>query len=291
MFNNIALYGKYDGVQSWETIDNLIKFLHSRNKTVALDSLSCADFPVERYGVEFINREDDLNNVDLAMVIGGDGTFLGVASSIVDKNIPIIGINLGRLGFLTDISPDSINPILDEIFNGEFLEEKRSMLSVKIESNGKEIVSQIAFNEVVLHKNNSPRMIEFEVFIDQNFLNSQRSDGVIISTPTGSSAYALSAGGPLIEPSLDVLTLVSINPHTMSNRPIVVSGEREIMLHPHKNCQGTAAIICDGHTIYQIKSDDITIIKRHSNFITLIHPKDHNHFELLRAKLNWGQKL
>ncbi len=291
MFNNIALYGKFDGIQSWETIDKIIQFLQSRHKTVYLDRFSCADFPVERYGIQLINRDEELNKIDLAMVIGGDGTFLGVARSVVDKNIPIIGINLGRLGFLTDILPDSVNPILDEIFNGEFLEEKRNMLAVTIEVEGKEAFRQIAFNDVVLHKNNSPRMIEFETFIDQRFLNSQRSDGLIISTPTGSSAYALSAGGPLIEPNLDVLSLVSINPHTMSYRPIVISGDSEIMLRPHENCQGTAVIICDGHITFQIKAGDTTTIKRHPNFITLIHPKDHDHFKLLRAKLNWGQKL
>jgi len=291
MFNKIALYGKYDGIQSWETIDKLIQFLQSRHKTVYLDAISCTDFPVERYGIQFINRQEELNNINLAMVIGGDGTFLEVARSIVDKNIPIIGINLGRLGFLTDISPESINPILDEIFNGEFLEEKRNMLSVTIQVEGNDAFHQIAFNDIVLHKNKSPKMVEFETFINKKLLNSQRSDGLIISTPTGSSAYALSAGGPLIEPNLDILSLVSINPHTMSNRPIVISGDSEIMLRPHENCKGTACIICDGHTTFQIKAGDITTIKRHSNLITLIHPKGHDHFKLLRAKLGWGKKL
>ena len=291
MFDKIALYGKYDGIQSWETIDKVIQFLQSQDKTVYLDAISCPDFPVERYGIELVNREDQLDNIELAMVIGGDGTFLDVARHIVDKNIPIIGINLGRLGFLTDISPENITQTLLDIFKGEFQEEKRTMLEVMIKFEGEEVFKQLAFNDVVLHKNDSPRMVEFETFIDQQFLSSQRSDGMIISTPTGSTAYALSAGGPLINPGLDVLSLVSINPHTMSNRPVVISGDSVIELRPHENCHGTASIICDGQISSQIKPGFTTTIKRYPTFIRMIHPTSHDHYKLLRAKLNWGQKL
>ncbi|BBP43868.1 NAD(+) kinase [Thiosulfativibrio zosterae] len=291
MFNNIVIYGKYNGIQSWELIDKAIHFLQSRHKTVFLDAFSCADFPIDRYGVKLVHRDEDLDNMDLAIVVGGDGTLLDVARSIVTKHIPVIGINLGRLGFLTDISPSVMIQSLSDIINGEYDHEKRNLLEVTIIKNNKVLFNQVAFNDVVLHKNDSPRMVEFETFIDNRFLSSQRSDGLIVATPTGSTAYALSAGGPILDPTMDVFSLVSINPHTMSNRPLVISGQSEVMIRPHENCEGNASIICDGQVTFHITADHKTFIKRHANLLTMIHPKGHDHLQLLRAKLNWGQKL
>jgi len=291
MFENIVLFGKYNGMESWETIEKLTQFLQNQHKTVFLDAQSCDGFPTERYQVKKINREADLDNLDLAIVISGDGTFLDIARNIVDKELPIIGINLGHLGFLTDISQEEMFPALEAILAGHFKTEERNLLSVSIQYQNQETFHQIAFNDVVLHKDNSPRMIEFETFIDQNFLHSQRSDGLIVSTPTGSTAYSLSAGGPLISPELDVHCLVSINPHTMSNRPIVISGESTIELRPHEDCNGSASIICDGQITSEISAGYHTFIKRHPKRLKMIHPLEHNHFKLLRTKLNWGQKL
>lgn len=291
MFNSIGIFGKYNGIQSWELIDKLIQYFQEKDKRVILDQFSCTDFPVERYGIELQDRTDMLEEIDFAIVVGGDGTFLDVARSIVDYDIPILGINLGRLGFLTDVSPDWMLYTLDEVLADDYKCEERNLLHVQIKLNDKILFDKVAFNDVVLHKNDSPRMIEFETFIDSRFLNSQRSDGMIISTPTGSTAYSLSAGGPIIDPSLNVMALVSINPHTMSNRPVVVSGDSTILMRPHANCDGTASIICDGQISFQISSGHETTITRHSKFIKMVHPKNHDHYELLRAKLNWGQKL
>ncbi|NPA72150.1 MAG: NAD kinase, partial [Gammaproteobacteria bacterium] len=256
-----------------------------------LDSASCKDFPHEQYDLEIIDRDQLADHIEVAIVVGGDGTFLDVVRSIVDHNVPIMGINLGRLGFLADISPKDMLTTLDEVLDGINECEERNLLHVSITKEGKSLFNQLAFNDVVIHKTESPRMIEFETFIDNRFLNSQRSDGMIISTPTGSTAYALSAGGPILDPSLDVLSLVSINPHTMSTRPYVVSGKSVIELHTDDNCHGTAQIICDGQISYIISSGYTTTITRHKTFIKMLHPKGHDHFELLRAKLHWGDKL
>jgi len=291
MFNKIGIFGKYSGIQSWDLIDKLILYFQKKKKTVILDQRSCADFPIERYGIERLDRDALMKEIDFAVVVGGDGTFLDVARCIVDYNIPILGVNLGRLGFLTDVSPDTMMVTLDEVLADDYTCEERTLLHVLIKKDGETLFNEVAFNDVVLHKNESPRMIEFETFVDSRFLNSQRSDGLIIATPTGSTAYSLSAGGPIVDPGLNAMTLVSINPHTMSNRPVVVSGDSEILIRPHDNCSGTASIICDGQLTFQIEANHETYVTRHPNFIKMVHPKNHDHYELLRAKLNWGQKL
>ncbi|MBD3611957.1 MAG: NAD(+) kinase [Hydrogenovibrio crunogenus] len=291
MFNKIGIFGKYSGIQSWDLIDKLILYFQKKKKTVILDQRSCADFPIERYGIERLERDALMKEIDFAVVVGGDGTFLDVARCIVDYNIPILGVNLGRLGFLADVSPDTMMVTLDEVLADDYTCEERTLLHVLIKKDGETLFDEVAFNDVVLHKNDSPRMIEFETFVDNRFLNSQRSDGLIIATPTGSTAYSLSAGGPIVDPGLNAMTLVSINPHTMSNRPVVVSGDSEILIRPHDNCSGTASIICDGQLTFQIEAKHETYVTRHPNFIKMVHPKNHDHYELLRAKLNWGQKL
>ncbi|WP_373017895.1 NAD(+) kinase [Thiomicrorhabdus sp.] len=292
MFQKIGIFGKYSGAQCWDNIETLIQFLQSKSKTIYLDDTSCHNFPGEKYNIEIVAREHLSKKIDLAIVVGGDGTFLDVVRCIVEDEVPILGINLGRLGFLTDISPDNMITALEEILSGIYEEEQRNLLKVSIYDENQNIVfEQRAFNDVVIHKTDSPRMIEFETFVDGRFLNSQRSDGMIISTPTGSTAYALSAGGPILDPDLDAISLVSINPHTMSTRPFVISGDSVVELRPHEDCNGVAQIICDGQVTHEISALNRTIVTRNPKFIKMLHPKGHDHFELLRAKLRWGDKL
>ncbi|MDG6778230.1 NAD(+) kinase [Thiomicrorhabdus sp. zzn3] len=291
MFNKIGIFGKYVGDQCWDNIEALIQFLQSKSKTVFLDDTSCHNFPSQQYNIEIVPRKQLSKKIDLAIVVGGDGTFLDVVRSIVDDEVPILGINLGRLGFLTDISPADMLTKLEEILSGHYQEEQRNLLKVTIYEDDKIIFEERAFNDVVIHKTDSPRMIEFETFVDGRFLNSQRSDGMIISTPTGSTAYALSAGGPILDPDLDAISLVSINPHTMSTRPFVISGDSEVELRPHEECNGTAQIICDGQLTHTISSINRTFVTRNPKYIKMLHPIGHDHFELLRAKLRWGDKL
>jgi len=290
MFQSIGIFGKYTGNQCWENIQTLIEFLHSKSRTVYLDKASCRKFP-KQDSVELLERDVLRSKIDLAIMVGGDGTFLDVARSIADDDVPILGINLGRLGFLTDISPEDMIETMEEVLSGVYQEERRNLLKVCIYENDKLVFEERAINDVVIHKKDSPRMIEFETFVDGRFLNSQRSDGMIISTPTGSTAYALSAGGPILDPGLDAISLVSINPHTMSTRPYVISGNSEVELRAHENCDKVAQIICDGQIAHDISPQHKTFVKRNPHYITLLHPKGHDHFELLRAKLRWGDKF
>ena len=223
---------------------------------------------------------------DLAVVVGGDGTLLSAARVLADHNIPLLGVNLGRLGFLVDIAPSDIDAGVGAVLDGRFDEDRRFLLSAKVA----EQTPALAFNDVVLHKWNMARMIEIETWIDGRFVYTQRSDGLIISTPTGSTAYALSGGGPLLSPALNAIALVPICPHTLSNRPIVIDADStiEIKVCGHTD-QRDVRITCDGASNLVLGEGDTLTVRRHPTPIRLLHPVGHDHFNVLRAKLGWGE--
>jgi NAD+ kinase len=222
---------------------------------------------------------------DLAVVVGGDGTLLSAAREFADRQVPLLGVNLGRLGFLVDISPDNLNGCLNAVLDGKFEEDRRFLLHAELPGQP----PALAFNDVVLHKWNIARMIEFETWIDGRFVYTQRSDGLIISTPTGSTAYALSGGGPLLAPDLDVIALVPICPHTLSNRPIVVHANSRIEIAVCGNTDpNDVRITCDGAVDLTLSDSDKLRISRHPNPVRLLHPVGHDHFNVLRQKLGWG---
>jgi NAD+ kinase len=228
----------------------------------------------------------------LVIIIGGDGTFLGAARALAAGDVPLLGINLGRLGFLVDISPPQMLEAVDRVLAGDFDQERRFLLSSRTAPPGATAVTPaLAFNDVVLHKWNSPRMVEFETYIDGQFVNAQRSDGMIVSTPTGSTAYALSGGGPLLQPSLDALLLVPICPHTLSNRPIVVAGDSRVEIRIRGQDHAHVHVSCDGQNDKAIQPGENLYIEKYEHRIRLLHPKGHDHFSILRAKLGWGGHL
>ena len=222
---------------------------------------------------------------DLAVVVGGDGTLLSAAREFADRQVPLLGVNLGRLGFLVDISPADLGRCLNAVLDGKYEEDRRFLLRAELPGQA----PTLALNDVVLHKWNIARMIAFETWIDGRFVYTQRSDGLIISTPTGSTAYALSGGGPLLAPDLDVLALVPICPHTLSNRPIVVHANShiEIAVCGHTDPKDVR-ITCDGARDLSISAGDKLSIHRHANPVRLLHPVGHDHFNVLRHKLGWG---
>ncbi len=227
-----------------------------------------------------------VQDCDLAVVVGGDGTFLSAARQMADHSVPLLGINLGRLGFLVDTSPEQMLPMLDAVLAGQYEEEERFLLSTRIG----EQPPILAFNDVVLHKWNMARMIEFETWINGHFVDTQRSDGLIVSTPTGSTAYALSGGGPLLQPNLNAIALVPICPHTLSNRPIVVHGDSEIVISVCGHTQvEDVRVTCDGQESQKIPKGRKLHVCKHSKPVRLLHPVGHDHFDLLRAKLGWGE--
>lgn len=282
-FKRIGLIAKPDdSLQLRETLSQLHQLLLSLGLSVFADKRAAT-----LLNLSHCEPPDALaSQCDLAIVVGGDGTLLSAVRTLAQHDIPILGINLGRLGFLVDISPNEIESALTDVLRGNYEEDERFLLAAKI--GDKEPV--LAFNDVVIHKWNIARMIEFETWVNDRLVDSQRSDGLIVSTPTGSTAYALSGGGPLLSPSLDAISLVPICPHTLSNRPIVIHSDSNIRFNV---CGQTEAsnvrITCDGQENLEIADGEQLTIHRHPHTIRLLHPIGHDHFNLLRAKLGWGE--
>ncbi|WP_343154417.1 NAD(+) kinase [Buchnera aphidicola (Aphis aurantii)] len=226
---------------------------------------------------------------DLAIVIGGDGNLLCTARILSYFNIKIIGINRGNLGFLTDLNPDNQFKKLSEVLSGHYFIENRFLLDIKIYKNKKFYKSSIAINEVVVHPKHIAHMIEFEVYIDNQFAFSQRSDGLIISTPTGSTGYSLSAGGPIIVTSLEAILLIPMFPHTLSARPLVIRSDSMICLK-FSNSEKDLKVSCDSQIVYPVNKNECVFIKRSNYYLNLVHPKSYNYFETLTSKLNWSKK-
>lgn len=285
-FRRVGIVSKFSDTTIGTTIETLASFLTARKHHVVLDESAARTLPgttLETTTIEQLGK-----CCDLVIVVGGDGTLLHTARSIAEHNIPLVGINLGRLGFLTDISPDDMLHRLEEILNGCYHEEKRFLLRAMVVRNGAVVQENNAFNDVVIHKWNSVRMIEFETHVDGLLVNSQRSDGLIVSTPTGSTAYALSGGGPILHPALNAIVLVPICPHTLSNRPIVIDGDSTIELRVKHSDLAHVRITMDGQTNFGIEEGDIVRIVKRDPPVRLFHPKGHDHFQILRAKLRWG---
>ncbi|MDY5107146.1 MAG: NAD(+) kinase [Actinobacillus minor] len=229
---------------------------------------------------------------DLVIVIGGDGNMLGMARQLAKYQVPLIGINRGNLGFLTDIVPQTA---FEQLYNclekGEYIIEERFLLEAHIEHNGKTILSNNALNEVVIHPSQIARIIEFEVYIDGKFAFSQRSDGLIIATPTGSTAYSLSAGGPILTPNMNAIALVPMHPHTLSSRPLVVDGDSHISLRFAQYNQTNLEVSCDGQFDLHFTPEDRVIVRKSPDKLRLLHLKDYNYFTVLGSKLGWSSKL
>jgi NAD+ kinase len=246
---------------------------------------------IEQQSASLLKRDDGVSitelgeRCDLVLVVGGDGTFLHAARTLADDEIALVGINLGRLGFLVDILPDEIEPRLQQILSGAYDADSRILLEAKI---GPQRAPERALNDIVIHKWNSVRMIEFETHIDGQLVNAQRADGLIVATPTGSTAYALSGGGPLLSPDMDALLLVPICPHTLSHRPLVVPGSSQIEIRICNLEPEQVRLTCDGQVDLPLETNSPIQITRSARRIRLLHPHDHNHYRILRAKLGWG---
>jgi NAD+ kinase len=287
LFSTIGLIGKYgDPRVACALTQQIATCLQRRRLRVLLDESSAGLLPPD--GLEVVSRETLGRDSDLAIVLGGDGTLLNAARSLVDWGVPILGVNLGRLGFLADVSPDEIPYSLEDILCGRFREEKRSLLYAEVIRAGEHIEKADALNDIVVHKRDVARMIEVEAYIDGQFLNAYRADGLIIATPTGSTAYALSGGGPIVHPALETVLLVPICPHSLTHRPIVLSADVEIVVILNEPGSTQVQVTCDGQVSILIEPGDRVVIRKKPRKLRLLHPINHDYYQLLRAKLNWG---
>lgn len=288
-YSTIGLIGKPDHSGATATIETLAQYLKVEGYDVLIEDKVANSVNIPHAS---INRIEEIGQqANLAIVVGGDGYMLGAARVLAYYDIDVIGVNRGNLGFLTDLAPDDLLNSLAEILNGKSNTEQRFIIEAEVYRNGKLMSACNAVNEAVLHAGAVANMIEFEVYIDNAFMFSQRADGLIVSTPTGSTAYSMSAGGPILTPNLNALSLVPMFPHTLTSRPIVVDGNSEIKLVLANNNYHQLQISCDGHVILSVMPGDEVIIKKCTNTIQLVHPENHNYFKVLRNKLNWGSHL
>ena len=239
-------------------------------------------------GIEVL-AEDQVAQADLVIAVGGDGTMLYASSLTRQTDIPLLGINRGRLGFLADVTTDDMLSSVDHILTGDYTTESRLMLSAELQRANGDIVAAIAFNDVVLQRSETGRMVDFETSVGGQFVNTHSGDGLIVATPTGSTAYALSCGGPIVEPHLDAMVVVPICPHTLTDRPLVIASSQPIMIRLLDREQTAAAVAIDGHSIGPILPDDMLTISAAESRIRLIHPPGYDFYGILRSKLLWGR--
>ncbi|MGM0481130.1 MAG: NAD(+) kinase [Pseudomonadota bacterium] len=288
-FSKIALLGKDADPGTRLTVETLLKALTQRDYSVAVEQ-RCAEQIGPGHQAETLRLNEIGDWADLAVVVGGDGNMLGAARALCEYDLGVIGVNRGNLGFLTDLDPDEVMTPLLAVLQGDYTVEERFLLNTEVLSNGSVAGQGSAINEAVLHSDKVAHMIEFEVYVDDHFVFSQRSDGLIVATPTGSTAYSLSGGGPILHPSLDAITLVPMFPHTLSSRPIVLDADSEIRLRAAYD-NDLLQISCDGHVRMAVHPGDEIVIKKHQQTLTMIHPLDHNYYHVLRNKLGWGSRL
>ncbi len=284
-FKRIALIANSRAHEVKETVAAVVRFLTARGVIVVLDEFCATLLPDSGLPTAPAHLP---SGCDLAITIGGDGTMLRAARVLADHDVPLLGINRGRLGFLADIPADSVEAKLGQILDGKYVEDERFQLHCSVVRAGNVVAESDAFNDVIIQKWNIAKLVQLETYVDDCLLHSQRADGMIISSPTGSTAYALSGGGPILHPALNALVLVPICPHTLSNRPIVISGDSRITIVVGTPEIDRAHLTCDGDIICELQTHDRVNIHKKDRSIRLIHPPDHDHFSILRAKLNWG---
>jgi NAD+ kinase len=289
-FSTIGIISRRDNRDIIDSLHTLTGFLQRRPDTrIVLDDavsglLGDHDFQV-------CARERMGEVCQLVIVIGGDGSMLKAAIVLAEQNIPVVGINRGRLGFLTDILPEEIEQSLGEILSGRFKLETRFLLDASLNSGGTTTLLGSAMNDVVLHPGIAAQMIEFELYIDGQFVYNQASDGLIVATPTGSTAYSMSAGGPIMHPELDALVLVPMYPHSLSSRPIVVGSHSEItIIVGDRQNSASPQVSCDGSVEYTTAPGDIITIKRKERELKLLHPEDYDYYATCRSKLGWSHR-
>lgn len=287
-FQRIALMGR-EGVEGLlETLNALKTYLLSLNHPIVIEE-STAHFFKGVNNVSVVPSDQLNKHTDLLIVVGGDGSMLSASHIAVPQQLPVLGINRGRLGFLTDIHPNQLTKI-QEILAGRYQEESRFLLKRTLDANSENIPTELALNDVVLLPGNVAKMIEFDVYIDQEFVCSQRADGLIVSTPTGSTAYALSGGGPILHPRLDAIVLVPMFPHTLSSRPIVVQGNSMIKIVISPNNDVIPHVSCDGLNRIDVPPGSTLHISKNDKQLRLIHPEDYNYYDTLRHKLDWEKR-
>ncbi|MGQ0384681.1 MAG: NAD(+)/NADH kinase [Gammaproteobacteria bacterium] len=286
-FSRVALVGKVEDPRVADTMAALARHLCARGLVVLIDrEVGIAGLPagVERKTVMQLGAD-----ADLIVAIGGDGTMLFAAQLAIDRGVPLLGINRGRLGFLTDISPEDMVATFDAVLEGRYETDVRDLLGASLTRAGRKPAQRRALNDVVVQRHESGRMVEVETWIGGRFVNTHGGDGLVIASSTGSTAYALSCGGPIIHPALGAVVIAPISPHTLSDRPIVVSRDSRIEVRLVARSATRAQVTCDGVMLGDLDVDTTLVVEPAAERLAFLHPTGHDYFRLLRSKLHWGR--
>jgi NAD+ kinase len=284
---SIALVGNAKDLRVAECMLGLAAHFHARGVPVLVDPGVGLAFKPD--SVAMCPEQSFATRADLIVAIGGDGTLLYAARLVAGHSVPLLGVNRGRLGFLTDVSPNCMLEDVDSVLAGRYSEDRRSLLAARLESRDGKVVRALGLNDVVVNKWETGRTMDFETSINGRYVNSHGGDGIVIATATGSTAYALSCGGPIVEPDLDVWVLAPICPHTLSDRPIVVRAGSKIQLRMSDRFESRAQVTCDGSAIGALGQGDNLYVEGADVQITLLHPPGYDYYRLLRSKLHWGR--
>lgn len=287
-FSTIGLVARNNSELIQESFGRVIRCLHDRSVDVLVETETAAVWPSGDLPVFDTNELGE--RCDLIIAVGGDGNILGAARAFAPLGVPVVGVNRGRLGFLADISPDDIESALGEVLAGNYSIEEHFLLEGEVSVNGRKEVAS-ALNEVLVHSARMPKMIEFDLYVDNEFVYTQYSDGLIISSPTGSTAYALSAGGPIMVPNLDALVLVPMFPHTLNSRPLMVKGDSEIRIVVGSHIGTNARVSFDSHLEFEIEPGEALVVAQHSARLKLVHPPGHSFYQVCRSKLDWASRV
>lgn len=282
-----ALVGRFSDPRVAESVNGLIAHLLARQVEVIISTE--ATYSGDPAGIVRIPEADIGKTADLVIAIGGDGTLLYAARLVARDNVPLLGVNRGRLGFLTDVMPTNMFPCIDAALEGRLTPDERPLLAACVYYADGRVAEALALNDVVMQKLVTGRMLDFETHLDGAYVNTHAGDGIVVASPTGSTAYALSCGGPIIEPHLDVLVVAPICPHTLSDRPIVVSSRSRVEVRLLERPDTRAQVTCDGIVLGELEPGDRLCIEAASESITLLHPAGHDYYKLLRSKLHWGR--
>lgn len=284
-FRHVALIGKYNAQGSRSALEDIAQFLGTQGCEVTLEEDTARNTGLSQFPT--LNAAGIGAQCDLALVVGGDGTMLGIGRQLAQFGVPVVGINQGRLGFITDIAFEDYQDTLKPMLRGEFEEDRRGMMKAKVMRDGHCVFSATAMNDVVVNRGATSGMVELRVEVDGRFVANQRADGLIIASPTGSTAYALSAGGPMLHPSIAGWVLVPIAPHTLSNRPIVLPDSGEIAIEVVAGRDASASF--DMQSFASLLHGDRIVVRRSEFQMRFLHPKGWSYFDTLRKKLHWNE--
>ncbi|HET8881710.1 MAG TPA: NAD(+) kinase, partial [Solimonas sp.] len=287
-FETVGIVGKRRDPQVVPTLMQLLEILRALGRRVRVEDVTLAgvDLPDD---VQRLPRAQLATACDLVVVVGGDGTLLSAARDLAPAGVALVGINQGRLGFMVDVPPAEMREALTAVFAGDYVREQRLLLSTRLIRERRPQLTQLAVNDVVIRNQAAIRMLEFETWIDGEFISQHRADGFIVASPTGSTAYALSGGGPVVHPGLDALTLVPICPHTLSDRPIVVSSRQTVRITLRGAPNTVAMYTCDSQTAETLHVGESFEVREADFRMHLVHPRQYSYFDILRSKLNWGR--